>query len=75
MVRGPGYSRYDFSLFKAFQIKERTKLQFRSEFFNLFNHTNFQGVGTSYATGSTTFGVVSSTRDARVVQLALKLYF
>jgi len=74
-IRGPGYQRWDLSVFKSFRIAERFKLTFRSEFFNLFNHTNYQGVGSSYATGSTTFGVVTSTRDARVAQLALKLYF
>lgn len=74
-VRGPGYGRWDFSMFKNIRIHEYSFVQFRAEFFNLFNHTNFQGVGTSYATGSTTFGTITSTRDARVVQLALKFSF
>ena len=43
------------------------------EMFNVFNHTNFNGVGTSF--GSTTFGQILSTRDPRIVQLALKFYY
>jgi len=74
-VRGPGYGRWDFSMFKNIKIREQSGIQFRAEFFNLFNHTNFQGVGTSYATGSTTFGTITSTRDARVIQMALKIDF
>ncbi len=65
----------DFSAFKNIKVTERSNMQFRAEFFNLTNHTNFQGVGTSYATGSTTFGTITSTRDARVIQMALKFEF
>ena len=47
-IEGPGYRRLDFSLFKNFQLTERTRLEFRSEFFNILNHPNFtnpNGVG------------------------------
>lgn len=74
-VRGPGYGRWDFSVFKIIKLAEHSEMKFRAEFFSLFNHTNFQGVGTSYATGSTVFGTITSTRDARVIQMALKIHF
>ena len=41
VLTGPGLADLDFSLFKNFQIVEKVRLQFRSEFFNIFNHPNF----------------------------------
>ena len=43
--RGPGFHRMDLSLFKQFQLSERFRLEFRSEFFNLANHPNFSVPG------------------------------
>ena len=89
-VEGPGFHRLDLSLFKDFQLSERFRLQFRSEFFNILNHPNFNapgfgGNGVVAISGSTNFyntshfGEIGSTRDApydpRQIQLALKLYF
>ena len=88
--RGPGFHRFDFSLFKEFQLSERFRLEFRSEFFNLTNHPNFSnpgfsGNGVVAAPGSlnyldtTNFGKITSTRDGqndqREIQFALKLYY
>jgi hypothetical protein len=81
-IRGPGVNKWDMALFKNFQIAERWRLQFRSEFFNVFNHPSFGLPASSLNTSGTTvnpllnsFGVITSTRDARVMQLALKIYF
>ena len=41
-LTGPGYANWDLSLLKATQLTERTRLQFRAEFFNVLNHTNLQ---------------------------------
>jgi hypothetical protein len=49
------------------------RLQFRAEFFNLFNHTQWSGVSTSL--GAVTFGQVTSARDPRITQLGLRLIF
>jgi hypothetical protein len=74
MFRGPGQWNLDFSLFKDFPITERVKTQFRTEFFNLFNHANFADPNTSL--DSSSFGQISSTSvNARLVQFALKLSF
>lgn len=66
----------DFVLAKNFsltKLRESAKLQFRAEFYNLFNKTNFGAPDISLA--SANFGRVSSTFDPRLVQLALKLQF
>jgi hypothetical protein len=85
---GPGIQMWDLSLFKQFKITERYRLQFRTEFFNAFNHPNFANPNASYSPGSLgSFGKVSNTiapvlgtdsggpGDPREIQFALKLYF
>jgi hypothetical protein len=86
---GPGFHRLDFSAFKAFKLTERFSLQFRSEFFNILNHPNFNapnfggnGVVAISNSGNFTspnFGQIGSTRDApydpRQIQFALKVLF
>jgi hypothetical protein len=73
IITGPGINNIDFSLFKIFRIRENMNLQFRSEFFNLINHPNFNQPGTTFGTPS--FGVISSALDPRIIQFALKLAF
>jgi hypothetical protein len=83
LFRTPGIHNYDLSLFKRFPIRgERTYLQFRTEFYNLFNHTQFESVDTAARFNPTTgqqlntrLGQVTSTRLPRVIQFALNLYF
>jgi hypothetical protein len=77
MFHGPGLENVDFSVFKTFAIAERSRLEFRSEFFNLFNHANFQNPNASVAPASLgSFGRTFSTvTDPREIQFALKLYF
>ena len=66
--------RWDASLYKNTNLTERVSLQFRAETFNLLNHTNFNTF-LSTRFGSSLFGKIGSARDARVMQLALKLIF
>jgi hypothetical protein len=79
ILGGPSLVETDLSLAKRFAISERVNLQFRAEFFNLFNHTNLNTpnpVVYAAATGapSPTAGVVTSTATtSRQVQLGLKL--
>ena len=55
-------------------VGERTKLIFRVEAFNLFNHTEFRPpASSSFSSG--TFGQITGTYDPRILQLALKLTF
>lgn len=75
-VRGPSFRTVDFSVIKNTRLSEGTSLQFRSEFFNVFNFANFAGPITNI--NSTQFGQITRSRsDAlpRVIQFALKLTF
>jgi hypothetical protein len=72
-VRGPGFGRWDLSMFKNIKLTERANLQFRAEAFNVWNHTNFSGIDT--AMDSISYGQVVSTRDPRNLQFGLKLLF
>ncbi|HEY6291940.1 MAG TPA: carboxypeptidase-like regulatory domain-containing protein [Terriglobia bacterium] len=76
---GQGINNWDTSLFKNFAgipfpgNKEGAAIQFRIEFFNFFNHTQFNGYGTTFGTPG--FGAPNSTRDPREIQLAAKFMF
>jgi hypothetical protein len=70
-IIGPGLINTDFSAIKDFKIRERARLQFRSEFFNVFNNVNFSApVSTA---SSSTFGRITGAGGARIIQFALKL--
>ena len=85
IVEGPGTNVVDLSLLKNISLTEHQKLQFRSEFFNLFNRTNFDfperfcTITATAPAGSTcpsgTFGRLSAARDPRILQFALKYLF
>jgi outer membrane receptor protein involved in Fe transport len=72
-LRGPGFEQWDLGVNKTFRITERLRLQFRSEFFNVLNHTNFGNPNQQF--GSSAFGTITSTSPPRQVQFALKLMF
>jgi len=73
ILRGPGYFNTDFGLIKDTRMTERTTLQFRAEFFNLFNNVNFGQPDNSVA--DSTIGQITSARDPRILQFALKVLF
>jgi Carboxypeptidase regulatory-like domain/TonB-dependent Receptor Plug Domain len=74
VIEGPGFNRLDVGLFRNFKIYEGLVFQLRGEAYNVVNHTNWQGVGTTSTTAST-FGQVTSTRDPRILQVAGKITF
>jgi hypothetical protein len=73
-IYGPGTWNIDMALSRRFDIKERLKLEFRADFFNIMNHGNWSGVGSSTASPAT-FGTITSFTAPRYIQFALKLYF
>lgn len=73
-VRVPGLHNWDMSFFKHIPIKENFYLQFRTEIFNIFNRTAFQGPNPRL--GEPSFGQIRATQgDPRQIQFALKVYF
>jgi hypothetical protein len=70
---GPGLNNWDLSLLKSTRLKESKSLEFRLEFFNMFNHTQFSNPVGEFTSAS--FGQVTSARAPRIGQAALKLYF
>jgi hypothetical protein len=75
-LRSPGIANWDFSAFKTFPLAPENKanLQFRAEFFNIFNRVQFNYPG--QALGSSSFGVITSQlNNPRLVQFALRLTF
>jgi hypothetical protein len=72
-LRGAPLVTTDATLEKTFKFTERWKFDLRGEFYNLFNHANFNIPGFTF--GAADFGVVSSARPGRTVQIALRLSF
>ena len=75
-LRSPGMANWDFSAFKNFALspEDKVDLQFRAEFFNIFNRVQFGYPG--QALGASNFGVITSQLNSpRLVQFALRLTF
>src|SRR5262245_22885164 len=73
-LRAHGMNNWDFALFKNTKITESVGLQFRTEFFNLFNRVQFNFPG--QALGNPQFGIVSSqVNNPRLMQFALRLIY
>ncbi len=73
-ARGPGLINSDFSVFKNTAINEKRSIEFRAEFFNLFNNPHFANPNTTFGTGP--FGRISGTvLTPREIQLGLRFLF
>src|SRR5579871_5364464 len=79
---GPGTVDFDYAVMKETQIKEQVRLQFRAEFFNLFNHSNYalpnasaflQAVNGGGIPNPTFGKITATTTSSRQIQFALKL--
>jgi hypothetical protein len=73
IAQGPGYTDWDFSLFKNIPVGESKDIQFRAEFFNLLNHTNFRNPDSDM--NSQTFNQILEAQPPRLIQFALKFTF
>jgi hypothetical protein len=73
IVEGDGRHNWDISLAKRFYTFENQHLEFRGEFFNMWNHVDFEGPNVNFS--STAFGRVTAATAARQIQLALRYQF
>ncbi len=70
---GPGINNWDTALMRNFPVKERFRVQLRGEFYNTMNHANFKNPNTTL--GNVNYGKITADNGARVMQLALRLFF
>ena len=81
LLRGPGVNNWDVAIFKNFPIGERFKFQFRSELYNALNHTQFSAFDSTArfdAAGTQVngqFGQFTAAREARLVQMSIRVQF
>jgi hypothetical protein len=74
ILRGPKQIDTDLAIMKVFPVTETQNLEFRAEFFNLFNNVNFDNPINIASSGN--FGqIVDTTTGPRVIQFALKYMF
>ncbi len=76
-IRGPGQNNLDLSLAKTFPIYESLHVEFRADAFNALNHTQWNGLNTTYPSSNPQFpfGSVSGAREARIGQVGAKIVF
>ncbi|MBK5295279.1 MAG: TonB-dependent receptor [Acidobacteriia bacterium] len=72
-LRAPRYFNTDIGVLKSNRLTERVSLQFRAEFFNIFNNVNFNGPTSNQS--SAQFGRITSALDPRILQFGMKLLF
>lgn len=72
-ILGPGTVNFDMALYKDFHLGEHVTSQLRGEFFNAFNHANYNGISTSLGSGA--YGQVTSAADPRIIEIALRFQF
>lgn len=70
---GPGVEVSNMALYKDFPIHESLGMEFRAEYFNVFNHTNPNGPNVT--AGNAAFGQISGAKDPRIGQMSLKISF
>ncbi|HEY1336192.1 MAG TPA: hypothetical protein VGF59_01715, partial [Bryobacteraceae bacterium] len=73
-LHGPGINNWDLALMRDFRVRERMKMQFRTEAYSAMNHPQWGSPGTSL-NNLNTFGVVNSAAGARQIELALRIFY
>ena len=72
VIYGPGVNNWDIGIHRDFRVGEDVRIQFRTEFFNAFNHAQFEA-GSSSNVVSVNFGKALSARLSREIQFGLKV--
>src|SRR5262249_9000238 len=73
VIIGPGFQNIDLTLSRRFRLSDSTRMQFRTDFYNAFNHPNFVPPPTmqNFA-DSSDFGALFVAKSPRIVQFGLK---
>jgi hypothetical protein len=74
VTNAPGQNSWDIALIKRFPLIRESNAEFRSEFFNAFNHAQL-GAPNSAMTGATFGKITSVSANPRIIQFALKINF
>lgn len=74
ILTGPGINNFDLQIFKETRLREKQSLDFRWEMFNAFNHAQFTAPAVNLEAPGT-FGVITNTRDPRIMQFVLRYSF
>ena len=77
-IVGPGLFNWDMGAFKSIPVNDRWRMQFRAEFFNTLNHSNFTNTSNNYPSNSVNsggFGTILVAADPRILQFAFKVFF
>jgi hypothetical protein len=75
ILRGPSQNNVDFSIFKRFPISETKNIEFRTEFFNLFNHVNLANPLSDFNAGTSFGKITAASNNPRIIQFALKFNY
>jgi len=75
ILRGPDQLNTDLSVIKLFPVTERTNVEFRTEFFNVFNHPIFSDPDNTFSDGPSFGHITTTAANPRIVQFALKVNF
>jgi hypothetical protein len=73
ILTGPGINNWDISLFKSVRVSESRRVEYRAEFFNAFNHSQFLNPNSAILQGTT--AQILAARPSRQIQMALKFVF
>ena len=71
---GPGQRNFNIAVSRQFRIRERFRTEFRSDFFNILNHANWNNPVSALSSGAT-FGQITSFGSPRIIQMSMKLFF
>jgi hypothetical protein len=75
IITGPGYSNWDLGIHKVTSLTEKTRLEFRMEAFNIWNHPQLIGPTLSWFDNNLAGAEITQARDSRSIQFALRLSF
>lgn len=74
ILSGPGWNQFDMTFMKYFRVTERVRWELRAEGYNVFNHTQWDGVGQNFAQPAT-FGRITSARNERSFMIGSRIQF